>query len=81
MYRNGGTFAWLGIGVTPAGIMLDPLPIRPAAEPLDRPNHSAAYRPQPKAAIPRWSGFDLESRDLQPDDQVNHRDDQPGGQP
>jgi hypothetical protein len=21
--------------------------------------HSAAYRPQPKGAIPRWSGFDL----------------------
>src|SRR3954462_8711046 len=36
--------------------------------------HSAACRPQPKAAIPRWSGFDLESQDLQPDDQVNHSD-------
>src|SRR4051794_38447200 len=36
--------------------------------------HSAAYRPQPKGAIPRWSGFDLESRDLQPDDPVNHSD-------
>ncbi len=38
------------------------------------PIHSAACRPQPKAAIPRWSGFDLESQDLQPDDQVNHSD-------
>src|SRR4051794_24596555 len=36
--------------------------------------HSAACGPQPKAAIPRWSGFDLESRDLHPDDPVNHRD-------
>jgi len=36
--------------------------------------HSAAYRPQPKAAARKWSGFDLESQDLQPDDPVNHRD-------
>src|SRR4051794_33144608 len=36
--------------------------------------HSAAYRPQPKAAARKWSGFDLESQDLQPDDQVNHSD-------
>src|SRR3954466_10547530 len=26
-----------------------------------QPPHSAACGPQPKAAIPRWSGFDLES--------------------
>src|SRR3954447_23927243 len=36
--------------------------------------HSAACGPQPKAAVPRWSGFDLESQDLQPDDPVNHSD-------
>src|SRR3954453_274958 len=36
--------------------------------------HSAAYRPQPKAVAPRWFGFDLESQDLQADDQVNHSD-------
>jgi hypothetical protein len=36
--------------------------------------HSAACRPQPKAAIPRQSRFDLESWDLQPDDRVNHSD-------
>jgi hypothetical protein len=37
-------------------------------------SQSAAYRPRPKAAIPRWSGFDLESQDLQPDNPVNHSD-------
>src|ERR671916_1619301 len=36
--------------------------------------HSAACGPQPKAAIRRWSGFDLESQDLHPDDRVNHSD-------
>src|SRR3954463_9779824 len=36
--------------------------------------HGAAAGPQPKATVPRWSGFDLESQDLHPDDQVNHRD-------
>src|SRR4051794_2360719 len=37
-------------------------------------SHSAVCRPQPKAAIQMWVGFDLESRDLHPDDQVNHSD-------
>src|SRR4051794_11476632 len=40
----------------------------------DEAFHSAACGPQPKAAIPRWSGFDLESQDLHPDDRVNHSD-------
>src|SRR5687767_8519505 len=40
MRRNGGTFAWLEIGMTPAGIMVDPLPLRPAAEPPGRPNQT-----------------------------------------
>src|SRR3954463_716024 len=40
--------------------------------------HNAAYRPPPKAAARKWSGFDLGSQDLQPDNQVNHSDDQRG---
>ena len=38
--------------------------------------HSAAIWPQPKVATPRRSGFDLRRQDLQPDEQVNHRDGQ-----
>src|SRR3954470_13025743 len=51
---------------------------KPTSKGLSFIFHSAAYRPQPKAAARKWSGFDLESQDLQPDDQVNHRDDQRG---
>src|SRR5512134_2200739 len=40
--------------------------------------HSAAVWPQPMVATPWRSGFDLRRQDLQPDEQVNHRDGQQG---